>query len=83
MTLHRKALDVSVQTDATASLIYVVDDDPLLSDLVAANLVVRGYRVVQFGNGEAFLDSLDLDPIFFDFRHCNHLTAIFARGESA
>lgn len=42
----------------TNPLIYVVDDEPLISNLVALNLTNRGYRVTQFGTGQAALESL-------------------------
>ncbi|HZA23111.1 MAG TPA: response regulator transcription factor, partial [Dehalococcoidia bacterium] len=42
-------------------LVYVVDDDEVITSLVAANLSSRGYRVRQFHGGRDLLESLEDD----------------------
>ncbi len=50
-------------------LIFVVDDDPLITSLVAARLENDGYRVRVFAYGEECLSALDENPdlIILDF----------------
>ncbi len=42
-------------------LVYVVDDDPSVANLVYYNLVSCGYRVQKFNSGMAMLDSLETE----------------------
>ncbi|PKB78073.1 MAG: hypothetical protein BZY88_19985 [SAR202 cluster bacterium Io17-Chloro-G9] len=49
------------ESSATASLVYVVDDDAAIARLVSVNLAARGYRVKQFSEGKSVLDCLDDD----------------------
>lgn len=50
-----------IQAATNGDLIYVVEDDPAISKLVALNLSVGGYQVKQFGNGDGVLDRLAPD----------------------
>ena len=42
-------------------LVYVVDDDPSVANLVYYNLLSCGYRVQKFNSGMAMLDSLETE----------------------
>ena len=46
---------------ANGQLIYVVDDDATISQLVAVNLQARGYRVRRFDQGAEVLTSVETD----------------------
>jgi CheY-like chemotaxis protein len=43
-------------------LIYLVDDDPLISTLIIKRLTSNGHRVVHFESGEGCIDSLHENP---------------------
>ena len=53
----------------TDSLIFVVDDDPVITSLVSARLESAGYRVRSFSYGEDCIAALDEKPdlIILDF----------------
>ena len=46
---------------ANGQLIYVVDDDATISQLVAVNLQARGYRVRRFDQGAEVVTSVETD----------------------
>lgn len=50
-------------------LIYVVDDDPVITSLVQARLANAGYKVKVFAYGEECIAALDEEPdlIILDF----------------
>ncbi len=50
-----------LESAASDQLIYVVDDDVAISQLVAVNLAARGHRVKQFHAGRDSLASLQID----------------------
>jgi two-component system, OmpR family, response regulator len=43
-------------------LIFVVDDDPLINNLVAMRFSSEGYNMMTFENGEDCLKALDKNP---------------------
>jgi two-component system, OmpR family, response regulator len=43
-------------------LIYVVDDDPIINNLVAKRFTSEGYNVISFETGEDCLNALDKNP---------------------
>ena len=43
-------------------LIYVVDDDPMINNLVAKRFTSEGYNVISFETGEDCLNALDKNP---------------------
>jgi CheY-like chemotaxis protein len=43
-------------------LIYIVDDDPLISELIVKRLTLEGHHVVAFEYGEDCLKAMDKDP---------------------
>ena len=49
------------QTATTSQLVYVVDDDVAIAQLVTDSLLARGYRVKQFSGGNEALTSLQSD----------------------
>jgi two-component system, OmpR family, response regulator len=51
------------------SLIFVVDDDPVITSLVSARLEASGYRVRTFSYGEDCIAALNQNPdlIILDF----------------
>jgi DNA-binding NtrC family response regulator len=51
------------------SLVFVVDDDPVITSLVSARLESAGYRVRSFAYGEDCIAALDENPdlIILDF----------------
>lgn len=55
--------------DVDRKLIFVVDDDPLVTSLVAARLENDGYTVKVFAYGEECLEAISEDPdlIILDF----------------
>jgi DNA-binding response OmpR family regulator len=42
--------------------IFVVDDDPLLSMVISAQLLDNPYKIHEFSSGQQCLDALDLEP---------------------
>jgi two-component system OmpR family response regulator len=50
-------------------LIYVVDDDPVITSLVQARLESAGYKVKVFAYGEECIDAINEEPdlIILDF----------------
>ncbi len=47
---------------AGKKLIFVVDDDPFILNLVSKRLVIEGYKVQSFSYGEECVSSLSLKP---------------------
>lgn len=47
---------------AGKKLIFVVDDDPFILNLVSKRLVIEGYQVKSFSYGEECVSSLSLKP---------------------
>ncbi len=43
-------------------LIFVVDDDPMINNLVAKRFSAEGYKVMSFESGESCLNALDMHP---------------------
>jgi len=49
-----RAGNTLAQTDILGAEIFVVDDDPMIRDLLNMAFSSEGYRVTSFGDGEAF-----------------------------
>ncbi|MDG5815196.1 response regulator [Chitinispirillales bacterium ANBcel5] len=45
--------------NSNKALIFVIDDDPVIRELVTFNLQVRGYEVMAFSNGMDALQSIE------------------------
>src|ERR1700730_16700271 len=51
-----RAADMSL-TDITSDEIFIVDNDPTVSDLLSAVFGSEGYRVTSFNDGGAFISA--------------------------
>jgi two-component system OmpR family response regulator len=57
----RKAIQI-LSLMASSRLIFIVDDDPVINNLIVKRFSAEGYNVLPFENGEDCLAALDKNP---------------------